>query len=240
MEEDEVMKQKNKKISIVVVLSLLGGYVFSQTGIDPVQTTVIDWKGRNMEITQSPDWLKQAVLGNYEGFCKQFNLPQNTIVRFEMLMDKDLKIVEKNTEEKFIQSLMFELNGISDFYLNSVSPENNFSMELEVVEKTNSLLWKGKWVENYKTGERIIPSPSEFVLKASKYFTKTTDFWQLVETSNGNNKTREYLYYSCWTIPVQTWWQIQVSYINEVIKSIDDEKIKEEIAKWFFQNYPEP
>jgi hypothetical protein len=101
-------------------------------------------------------------------------------------------------------------------------------------------LWKGKLVENHKTGEIIIPSPSDFVLKISKHFTKFADFWQLVETSNGNNKTREYVYYSCWTIPAKTWWQIQASYINEMVKSIDDRKVKEEISKWFLQNYPEP
>jgi hypothetical protein len=133
---EDVMKQKNKKAYIVVVLLLLGEYIFSQTGTDSVQ--IIDWKGKNFGI-KSPSWLEHMILDNYRDFCEQYNLPQNTVVRFEMLGDRDLKVVEKNIEEIFIQSLMFELNRISDSYFSSTFSENNFSYELEVVEKTNSL-----------------------------------------------------------------------------------------------------
>ena len=45
--------------------------------------------------------------------------------------------------------------------------------------------------------------------------------------------------YSFWTIPAKTWWQLQASYINRVVEGIDNRREKEEIAKWFLQNYPD-
>jgi hypothetical protein len=172
---------------------------------DALKSTIRDWSNRTMGQVSQPAWLKPLVINaNAAGFQTEFGIDSSNRVEFSVAQDRNMDNARIDSDLLFAQKIAQELKR----YVMTATSRNTDQGQVERLEQITSA------TKVTMTGTR-----------------RVTDFWQLIETVDNGQKSREYVYYIVYTIPQNIWSQVVRKYVNDVIGQIPDTATKTLVAQ---------
>jgi len=159
----------------------------------PLASRILDWQNRNLGEPQVPVWLKPLVKGNSQIVKQEFSdlIPTNAIVKYSLGQ-------RANRDEARVSSQLLINAQIANelkTYVVTAAAQTLNQGQMDIVEE--------------------ITAATKVDIAGLR---RVTDFWQQVETTDDHGaKTKEYLYYTVWSIDPKNWDQLVAKYMYDII-----------------------
>ena len=175
--------------------------------VQPVLSRVLDWNNRNMGQEPHPAWLKAIIINNRQDAVRQeFDLGDDAVVRVSQAQRQKREEARVLSDLMFAQSIANELKR----YVVTAAASRLDQGSMEIVEE--------------------ITSSTKVTLTGGQ---KLQDFWQQVETNDNGLKSRNYVWYTVYAFPGNTWGALTRKYVNDVIGQVPDSAVQKQIANAF-------
>ena len=168
---------------------------------------IVDWSGRNLDVSAKPEWLKKLVKGDDSLARQEFNISSDFIVKYSIASTK--------TRDTALAASRVNYNAM-----------RAEELKTKVVSEAAATLNNAGYTEataNAATLAKVDLSGHELV----------TQFYQQVLTVNKEtgSQSLEFICYSVYKIQKDDWAQTLKSYLTQIIPAIPDSEAQVKMAQ---------
>ncbi|MDR1898421.1 MAG: hypothetical protein LBQ55_00245 [Treponema sp.] len=186
----------------------------SNTGVAALDTKIIDWENRNLQLPARPKWLFDLAQGNDGTVKEQFNmddLGSDAVIKLIVVESASLDTARARA-----------LTGLAA----KLSTELRTTVNMETAESLS---------DDQAAVTQTIAMKANFDVSGMR---QVTDFWQQVETENaGGRKTKQYVFYRVYATGRASWQTMVRAYMNSVLNELMKDQSNQNAAQKIAQQF---
>jgi hypothetical protein len=168
----------------------------------------LDWSNRSIGEIASPAWLLPAIRGNWTAFKQEWQVSPDKVLKIGVARHSSRNCAQTIADVQYAARLA---NQLKQTVLTRAAISLGSDGEFDTVQDAAT-----KALVNVAGQERL------------------TDFWQLIETDEGNGKkTRAYVYYVVYACDSGVWDQVVAKYLFDIVGQLPDKKTQQTISGMF-------
>ncbi|GHV36301.1 hypothetical protein AGMMS49546_01330 [Spirochaetia bacterium] len=168
----------------------------------------LDWANRSIGEIASPVWLLPAQRGNWTLFKQEWQVSPDKVLKIGRASHANLNAAQTIADVQYAARLA---NQLKQTVLTRAAISLGSDGEFDTVQDAAT-----KALVSVAGQERL------------------TDFWQLIETDDGNGrKTRAYVYYVVYACDSAVWDQVVAKYLYDIVGQLPDKKTQQTISGMF-------
>jgi hypothetical protein len=168
----------------------------------------LDWSNRGIGEAASPAWLLPAIRGNWTAFKQEWQVSPDKVLKIGVARNASVNAAQTIADVQYAARLA---NQLKQSVLTRAAISLGSDGEFDPVQDAAT-----RAMVNVAGQERL------------------TDFWQLIETDEGNGKkSRAYVYYVVYACDSAVWDQVVAKYLYDIVGQLPDKKTQQTISGMF-------
>jgi hypothetical protein len=169
---------------------------------------VLDWANRGLGEDASPAWLLPAIRGNFRIFKQEWEVQGGKVLKVGVAPAPRLNAAQTIADVQYAARLANQLKqSVVAKAAITLGSDDQFTVVNDAATKTKVTIAGQEWL---------------------------ADFWQLLETTDGQGRTTQtYHYYVVYACDSDVWSKLVAKYLYDVADKVPDQQAKRTIAAMF-------